>query len=299
MFHRFARHVKEGFIGVGRHFGMAISSISAVTITLVLIAVFGVLTWNLQAVTTNIESSISIVVSVDYEAESEENLNNIEEEIWKIEGISSVEYRTKEQEFDYYANMQGEEEREFYQQYRNSNPFHDVFLVGVDEGLAISEITEELSSINGVYGVYDGGTNTYTLVNIFANVRIFGGILVIALCLLATYLVYNTIKITIASRSDEIWIMRNVGAKNGYVRAPFLVEGVIIGTMGSLIPIILTVAVYYLIFDSLDGSLFGAFNLVAPYPFVLYMSLILLGIGVVVGFLGSYISVCKYLRVRR
>lgn len=299
MFHRFARHVKEGFIGVGRHFGMAISSISAVTITLVLIAVFGVLTWNLQAVTANIESSISIVVSVDYEAESEESLNNIEEEIWQIEGVSSVEYRTKDEEFDYYANMQGEEEREFYAQYRNSNPFHDVFLVSVDEGLAISEITEELSSINGVYGVYDGGTNTYTLVSIFANVHIFGGILVIALCLLATYLVYNTIKITIASRSDEIWIMRNVGAKNGYVRAPFLVEGVIIGTMGSLVPIILTVAVYYLIYDRLGGSLFGAFNLVAPYPFVLYMSLILLGIGVVVGFLGSYISVCKYLRVRR
>lgn len=299
MFHRFARHVKEGFIGVGRHFGMAVSSISAVTITLVIIAVFVVLTWNLQTVTNTIESSISIVVSVDYEAESDSSLSNIETEIKKIEGIESIEYRSKDDEFEYYANMQGEDEREFYQQYKSSNPFHDVFLVTVDEGLSIASITDQISNINGVYGVYDGGSNTYTLVSIFSNVRIFGGILVVALCLLATYLVYNTIKITIASRKDEIWIMRNVGAKNGYVRAPFLVEGVIIGSLGSLLPIILTSALYYVIYDNLSGSLFGAFQLVSPFPFIIYVSLMLFGIGVIVGFVGSYISVCKYLRVRR
>ena len=299
MFHRFFRHIKEGFIGVGRHFGMAISSASAVMITLVLIAVFVILTWNIQAVTSTIESSISIVVSIDYEAESESSRSNIETAIKAIPGIDTVEFRDKDEEFTYYAEMQGEEERDFYEQYRSSNPFHDVFLVSVDDGLDIQEITSQIATINGVYGVYDGGTNTYTLVSLFANIRIFGGALVIALCLLATYLVYNTIKITIASRKDEIWIMRNVGAKNGYIRAPFLVEGVIIGGLGSLIPIILTIVLYCLMYDNLGGSLFGAFTLVEPFPFILYVALGLFATGIGVGFIGSYISVCKYLRLRR
>ncbi len=299
MFHRFARHVKEGFVGVGRHFGMAFSSIIAVTITLVLISVFVVLTWNLQTITSTIESSINIVVSIDYGSDSEASRNIIENEIRKIEGVNSIDYRSRDEEFTYYAEMQGEDEREFYETYRSDNPFHAVFLVSVDEDVDIGNVTKEISSINGVYGVYDGGTNTYTLLSIFSNVRVFGSILVVTLCLLATYLVYNTIKITIASRRDEIWIMRNVGAKNGYIRAPFLVEGVIIGSFGSLIPIGLTIGLYYLFYNKLSGSLFGAFNIINPNPFIFYVSLILLIIGVVVGFIGSYISVCKYLRTRR
>ena len=297
MFHRFARHVKEGFIGVARHLGMAVSSASAVTITLVLISVFLVLTWNLQTVTNSIESSINIVVSIDYEASGNKAI--IEKEILKVPGVVSTEYRSREEEFNFYAQMQGEEEKAFYEQYRSSNPFHDVFLVTVEDGLKIEDITKSLEGINGVYGVYDGGTNTYTLMTVFSNVRIFGTALVVALCLLATYLVYNTIKITIASRKDEIWIMRNVGAKNGYIRAPFLVEGVIIGGLGSIIPIVLSIVLYYLIYQNLGGTLFGAFAIVAPFPFILYISLILFLIGIGVGFIGSYISVCKYLKLRR
>ena len=121
----------------------------------------------------------------------------------------------------------------------------------------------------------------------------------IALVCVAAYLIYNTIKIAISSRQAEISIMRSVGAKNSYIRAPFLVEGIIIGIIGSVLPIGAIIGGYYYVFDITGGNVFGVLTLLTPMPFVLYVSAILVIIGVFVGFIGSYISVCKYLRLTR
>lgn len=297
MFRRFFRHIREGFVGFVRHIGMALSSASAVTITLTLIGLFLVLTFNLNALSLEIEKSISMTAIVSYDATASQ-ITNIEKNIKNIDGISDIEYRTKDQEFDFY-NETYPEMAEFNETYRESNPFHDVFLVSVDDGNNIEQVKSQIEKINGIDSVEDGGSNTYLLVNILRNVRLFGGALVLALCVLAVYLIYNTIKITIASRETEIWIMRNVGAKNGYIRAPFLVEGIIIGVVGAIIPIALMCGGYYYIYLKLDGVLAGFLTLVNPNPFVLYLGLGLLGISIVVSFIGSYISVCKYLRLHR
>ena len=297
MFRRFFRHIREGFVGFVRHIGMALSSASAVTITLTLIGLFLVLTFNLGALSLEIEKSISMTAIVSYDA-SESMISNIEKSINSIDGISSIEFRTKDQEFDFY-NETYPEMAEFNETYRESNPFHDVFLVSVEDGNEMENVKAQIERINGIDSVEDGGSNTYLLVNILKNVRIFGGALVLALCILAVYLIYNTIKITIASRETEIWIMRNVGAKNGYIRAPFLVEGIIIGVAGAIIPIALICGGYYYIYEMIGGVLMGFLTLVKPYPFAIFLALGLLGISIVVSFIGSYISVCKYLRLHR
>ncbi len=298
MFRRFFRHIKEGFFGVFRHLGMALSSASAVMITLILIGLFLIVTINLYDMTRTIEESISISALI--EKGDEDSHESIEAQIMKIDGVRSVTYRSPEEEFDYYLETQGSDElRTFYEEYRENNPFRGNILVEVESGSQMAYVKEEIMKIANIDEVADGGANTYTLLEMLDSVRLFGGILVAALCLLAIYLVYNTIKITIASRSDEIWIMRNVGAKNGYVRAPFLVEGIIIGFLGAIIPMILAVAVYYYIYGQMDGSLFGAFYLIEPMPFALYIAGILGLTGIIVGFIGSYVSVCKYLRLKR
>lgn len=297
MFRRFFRHIREGFVGFVRHIGMALSSASAVTITLTLIGLFLVLTFNLGALSLEIEKSISMTAIVSYDA-SESMISNIEKSINSIDGISSIEFRTKDQEFDFY-NETYPEMAEFNETYRESNPFHDVFLVSVEDGNEMENVKAQIERINGIDSVEDGGSNTYLLVNILKNVRIFGGALVLALCILAVYLIYNTIKITIASRETEIWIMRNVGAKNGYIRAPFLVEGIIIGVAGAIIPIALICGGYYYVYEMIGGVLMGFLTLVKPYPFAIFLALGLLGISIVVSFIGSYISVCKYLRLHR
>lgn len=297
MFHRLGRHIKEGFIGVKRHFSMAISSASAVMITLTLVGFFSVLMINMAYMTSEVEKSISLVALIDYDASSTQ-IKTMTKQIEKLPGVEKIEYRTKDQEFDFYNEMYPDMV-EFSEIYREDNPFHDTYIVYATNGEYLPSLKQSISKMSGISSVEDGGSNTYTFVNILESIRIAGFALICALVLLAVYLIYNTIKITIASRKDEIWIMRNVGAKNGYIRAPFLVEGIIIGILGSLIPIGLIVWAYIYLFNLSNGNILGIINLYPVYPFLLYLSLFLLGIGVTVGFLGSYISVCKYLRLKR
>lgn len=298
MIRRFFRHIKEGFFGVGRHLGMALSSASAVTITLIIIGIFIIITLNLYEVTKSIEGSISIVATIKDEYDGDHAA--IQERIDKIDGVESIIYHTKDQEFDYYLDTMGDDSlREFYESYRDDNPFKAAFIIYTDDGNKIESIKTQLDNMIEIDSTSDGGSNTYVLIGVLDHVRVVGGVLVVALIILAMYLIYNTIKITIASRSDEIWIMRNVGAKNGYVRAPFLVEGIIIGFLGSVIPMLAAVFGYIYLYQSVGGRLFGAFVLIEPHPFVLYVAGLLLTIGIVVGFVGSYISVFKYLRLKR
>ena len=295
---RFLRHIKEGFLGVKRHFAMAISSASAVTITLLLVGVFTVFAFNLGYLTKEIESSISLVALIDYDVTDMGRINSMKDSISNLDGVESVTYRTKDEEFDFY-NQTYPDMVEFSELYRQDNPFHDTFIIYLSDGTSMETVKSKIGSMSGISSVEDGGSNTYTLINILHTTRNAGGILILALIGLAIYLIYNTIKITIATRRDEIWIMRNVGAKNGYIRAPFLVEGIIIGIIGSLLPIAIIIYAYYRLYELTGGTLAGVIKLVPVYPFIMYLSIGLLIIGVLVGFLGSYISVCKYLRLTR
>ena len=298
IFRRLLRHIKDGFVGVKRHFAMAISSASAVTITLTIVGVFGILAVNMAYLSQEIEQSISLVAMIDYDVEDLTQIATMRKSIEVINGVEKVEYRTKEQEFDFY-NEQYPDMIEFSELYREDNPFHDTFVVTVQDGNNMSDVKNNIAKINGIDSVEDGGSNTYTLINVLHSTRFAGAVLVIALVVLAVYLIYNTIKITIATRKDEIIIMRNVGAKNSYIRAPFLVEGIIIGTLGSIIPIFIVIYGYIKLFEITGGILAGVMSLVPIYPFVLFLGLVLLAIGIIVGFIGSYISVCKYLRLTR
>lgn len=298
MFRRLGRHIKEGFKGVKRHFAMAISSASAVLITLTIIGVFGILVVNIAYLTKEIEQSISLVALIDYDVKSSTQLSTMKEQIATMDGVEKIEYRTKDQEFDYY-NEQYPDMIEFSELYREDNPFHDTFIIYLTDGTNMQAIKKNVARISGITSVEDGGSNTYTLINVLHETRLAGLVLVLALVILAVYLIYNTIKVTIATRQDEIIIMRNVGAKNGYIRAPFLVEGIIIGLLGSTIPIALVIVGYTRLYQMTNGVLAGVFALVPVLPFVIYLGITLLAIGIIVGFLGSYISVCKYLRLTR
>ena len=295
---RFFRHIREGFLGVKRHFGMAVSSASAVTITLLLVGVFAVFALNLGYLTKEIESSISLVALIDYDITDTGTINNMKNSILSMENVDRVDYRTKDEEFDFY-NETYPDMVEFSELYREDNPFHDAFIIYLSEGTSLQSVKNNISKMQGISSVEDGGSNTYTLINILQVTRNAGGILILALIGLAVYLIYNTIKITIATRKDEIWIMRNVGARNGYIRAPFLVEGIIIGIFGSIIPIGIIIYVYHKLYEITGGVLAGVITLVPVYPFIIYLAIALLIIGVFVGFIGSYISVCKYLRLTR
>ena len=123
-------------------------------------------------------------------------------------------------------------------------------------------------------------------------------VIVVSLVVVTAFLISNTIKLTIFSRRSEIEIMRLVGSSNTAIKLPFVFEGFMLGIVGSLVPIIITIFGYTILFDKVGtSSLFSIVDLIKPLPFSLYVSALLLLIGALVGMVGSARAVRKYLKI--
>lgn len=294
-----SRPIKEGFSGVGRHLAMSISSAIAVTITLIIISLFMIFSFNVQNFTKNIESSMEISVMVAYDSEDKED--TIKQQIEAIDGVKTVTFSDKAQEFQYYIDsFEDEATKEAFEPFRDDNPMHDAFYVEAESGDQITEIAKTIQNIDGVSEVNYGGQSTVSMVDTMSAIRKIGGFLVAGLTILAIFLIQNTIKLTISARKDEITIMRNVGATNSFIRSPFVIEGIIIGVLGAIIPVGLTIWGYTFLYKQTGGFIVSnMFKLVKPNPFIYYVGGILLGLGVVVGLIGSILSVNRYLRWKR
>lgn len=299
MINRFIRHIKEGFINIFRNMAMSISSISAVTITLILVGVFVIISANITSISDSIKSSLNIVVKIDLDI-TDNDIQIIQEKIATIDNVSNVVFSSKHDELEKQINLYPQQ-AEYYRRHQGEdNPLHDILIVEVTDAIHLSAINEQISSLNGVYTAEQGGDGVETLVKALTSLQKTGWIIVIVLSLLAMYLISNTIKASIYSQRDEIGIMRNVGASNSFIRAPYLVGGIIIGILGSIIPITLAYFGYSYLYEATGGMLLSKMFVIQPvFPFIIYLSAILLTIGVGVGLIGSFISVSRFLRWKR
>ena len=288
-------HFKTAFVGMIRHLAMTLSSMSAVMVTLSLIAVFMLIAGNLERFAQNVEGSLKIRVSVDKIA-NEEEVKQMEAAIKVISGVTDVQFSSKEKELATLIADNGS----VFERYQDNNPMPDVYVVEVQEASLIPSVTEKLSEIPLVEEAQYGGETIHNMIDVFEIIRDGGSIFVGGLCILAVFLISSTIKLTIYTRNTEISIMRSVGATNGYIRTPFMIEGMFIGMIGSIVPILLTWAGYSLLYHMMDGQFLSSmFIMQKPFPYVLYISLLLLASGAVVGFLVSFLAVTRYLRWRR
>ena len=137
------------------------------------------------------------------------------------------------------------------------------------------------------------------LITAYDTVQKVSLLVVIALIVVTIFLIINTIKLTIFSRKREISIMRLVGASNFTIKNPFVIEGMFLGILGSIIPILITTYGYLAFYNHFQGYLFSSplIKLIKPEPFIYYVALLVLVIGIIVGMLGSYRAVKKYLKV--
>jgi cell division transport system permease protein len=178
------------------------------------------------------------------------------------------------------------------------NPLQDTFLVKVKEIDKISDVADELKNMQGVSIVKYGEGMIEQLIVVFEVVRQVSLFIVVALVVVTAFLISNTIKLAIFARKREIEIMRLVGASNSNIKIPFIIEGLFLGIIGSVIPIIATIYGYVSLYENFDGQLFSPFiKLVTPQPFIYLVSGILLSIGILVGMFGSWRAVRKYLKI--
>lgn len=297
LFRIFGRSIKDSFKGVFRNFSLSLASISCITITLILVGFSIIISDNVRSFTESIEKDLTIVVFLERETTKTE-LSAIEDKLKKLSNIEKITFVSKEETR---LSMQKESQifESIMEQYNEeTNPLQDSFLIKVEDINQIGDTAKKIEQIKGVNLVKYGEGSVEELVKIFDIVQNITYIAVIALVIVTAFLISNTIKITIQSRSREIEIMRLVGASNAYIKQPFFFEGIILGVLGSILPVVAITYGYVYLYNRLGGQLFTAIiKLVKPSALLFNTSAAIVIVGVVVGAFGSYRAVRKYLKI--
>ncbi len=290
-----ARSVRDSFKSVFRNFSLSIASILCTTITLILVAIAIVVTVNVNHITKDLEEELTIVVYADAET-SDERLNEIEEEIKNINAVANVEAKSKEEwrlEMQSYSDTLNTT-----LDYLEENPLLDSFIVTVENVDDLRPTALAIRELDNVESANYGEGMVEDIISVFDIIQTVTIIMVIALIVVTAFLISNTIKLTIFSRRSEIEIMRLVGSSNTSIKLPFIFEGFLLGILGSIVPIIVTIYGYLIMYEQIStSSSFSIIELVKPMPFVLLTSLALLLIGSLVGMFGSARAVRKYLKI--
>lgn len=291
------RNIRDSFKSVFRNFSLSLASISCITITLVVVAFSIIMSYNVNYFTDEIESDVTIVTFLDVDID-DAGRSRVSEEIKKLDNIESISFESKKE----IAN-QMMESSEVYKNIMSDwtdeeSPLQDTYLVKVKDVEKIGDTAKNIGKIKGVDVVKYGEGMVEQLVSIFEIIKKISWGVVVALIIVTAFLIGNTIKITIFSRKREIEIMRLVGASNLNIKIPFIFEGLILGMLGSIIPILVTIYGYTTLYNKLGGKIFSSIiRLINPTPFTYLISGVLLAIGMIVGMLGSVRAVRKHLKV--
>ena len=293
----FGRSIRDAFKGVFRNLSLSMASILCTTITLIVVAISIVLTYNINNFTKLIESDMSIVVFLKKDI-SKEEVTTVENKIKEVDNVVSCTYKSKADILKEMMETDSSLSSILSQYNDENNPLLSTFIVKVEDLKHIDDVAKKIEIYDEVEYVKYGENAISELINIFDIIRKGSIMIVVALVLVTAFLISNTIKIAIIARRKEIEIMRLVGASNLNIKIPFIFEGLIIGIIGSIIPILVTSYGYSAIYNNFNGQLFSPIlKLIRPVPFVYYVSLALLIVGALVGMIGSYRATRKYLKI--
>lgn len=290
------RHFQESLKNLARNGWMTFASASAVTVTLILVGVFFVIMMNLNSAATDLEEQVEIRVHIDAAA-SEQDQKVLEQKIKKIPDVKSVRYSPKEEELDNLIESFGED-GEAYKLFEQDNPLSDVIVVKTKDPADTMKVAKQIEKLEYAGKVKYGQGKIEKLFSFINLSRNIGLILIVGLLFTAMFLISNTIKITIMARRREIEIMRLVGATNSFIRWPFFLEGLWLGLLGAILPIVLITTTYSYAYDFLGPKLKGmSIELLEFSPFVYQVSGLLILMGALIGIWGSMMSVRKFLKV--
>lgn len=291
-------HLAGAWRNLIRHISLTVSSVIAVTVTLLIVGVLMVVAGNISDFTDNIESDFQIQATISPGFSDDTQIEELQHQIEELDHVRSCTFSSKEEELQELIDENGEMFR--YYEGEDRNPLYDVFRIELDDNRQISAVSDELNQMDGIVEATYGGDEITMMVSLFEALRSGGLVFVVFLALLALLLIQNTIRMTIQARNTEIAIMRSVGASNWYIRGPFILEGMYIGILGSIIPVAVIAIGYYALYESLHGVLLSSMFVMKPlWPFMAGVCAALIIGGIIVGMAGSFLAVGKYLRWKR
>lgn len=293
----FFRNIRDGFKSVGRNFSLSLASISCITITLLVVAVALIVASNIENMTKLVKEDFTIVTFLDLEVDKEKK-EELTDSIKNIKNVESVDFKSKDSIAKDMRDTTPSLKNIIDSWDKDSNPLYDTLLVKVKDTEKISDTANDIKELDGVNDINYGKGMVESLLSVFDNIEKIMIIAMIALLLVTLFLIGNTIKITIFSRKREIEIMRLVGASNFSIKQPFVIEGFCLGILGSIIPIATVLYGYSSLYKHFNGEMFSQFfELIPPEPFIYIIAGIVLLLGCLVGMIGSYNSVRKYLKI--
>ena len=297
LFRNIRRYFRDAAKSVLRNFSLSLASISCITITLIVVAFATILSYNVESFAESIRKDVTVVIFLESDV-NEKEIKNIKTKIENTNNVEKLKFVSKKETAE---NMKDNEAfTSIIETWTDeTNPLLDSYMLKVKNIDDIKTTVNIIKNISGVKSVNYGEDMIDQLITVFKVVEKAAIAIVIALVIVTAFLIANTIKLAIFSRKREIEIMRLVGASNISIKIPFVIEGLFIGALGAVIPIVLSVYGYTALYNFFEGKLFGSSlaKLVSPIPFMYYTAALLLIIGILVGMFGSYSAVKKHLKI--
>ncbi|RYC98493.1 permease-like cell division protein FtsX [Facklamia hominis] len=283
----FFRHLRDAGRNFTRNGWMTTASVVMMSVTLFFLGLFFLVAANVEQLTHTVENEIQIRVTIDPIANVEEQ-KELGEQITQIPAVSRVVYRSAQEELEEYKDVITED----FDVLNDENPLNDMYLVTVTSADKIDEVSNKISDLDYVLSASVGSLDISGLVTGVKIVRYVIALLAAIFIILAVILISNTIRLAIQTRSREIEIMQLVGAKRSYIRAPFTIEGAVIGMLGALFASVTLYASYQGLITLAQEFL--AFNpkLALPImPCFIYLAVALILFGSLLGVVGAMRSV--------
>lgn len=287
----FFRHIRDGFRNLFRNQWMTLAAIVTMILTLFMIGNLLLVMSNVENITQDIEEGVKIRVHIDIAA-SPEDEEVLRQQIQETNHVTEITYRSKEEELEALAASIEEFELVF----GDNNPLRNVFVVSVDDAANLQTVSHELSQYPFAVEVTYGELDSENLIKILDYIRIGVALVAAILIVIAIALISNTIKLTIYARSNEVEIMKLVGAEKSYIRAPFAYEGAFIGLIGGMIASILVYLSYEAIQRAqIEWNTMMLLKMTATFPIIYYITAVLILLGILLGVFGARRSIKKFL----
>ena len=286
--------LKEAAISLKRNNLMSFASITTVAISLVILGLFLIMVMNLNNMAAHLESQVQINVYLEdnlSEAERYEIGNNIK----KIKGVEEITFVTKDEAIERFRERLGEQ-KYLLDALDDANPLPYSYEVKLTLPEQVKSAAAEIAEYPGVKTAKFGQEAIEQLFKLTHMIRVFGVVLILFLVFATLFIISNTIRLTVFARRKEIGIMKYVGATDWFIRWPFIMEGMALGFGGALIATLVLRTSYSAITNQIYQS-FMFLPLIPQYPFLTNLTILLIVLGMIIGALGSAISLKKFMKV--
>ena len=287
-------YFREVLLSMIRNRWMTFASIGTVAVSLFVLGVFLIIVMNMNKMASSLESQVQISVYINDNL-PEQGRNEIEKMTRAMKSVSAVEYVPREEALKKLQERLGENKK-ILDALGEANPLPNSFLVTVTSADDVKKTAAAISDLYGVDEVKYGQDVAANLFELTHLIRFFGLILMGLLLFATVFIISNTIRLTVFARRKEIAIMKYVGATDWFIRWPFIFEGVALGTIGGGVSALALRSFYSAMTEKIYESL-AFFPMVEQYPFMNYVTIALICAGILIGILGSTVSLKRFMEV--